>query len=300
MEKKVGYNGNFLDKIFRLIYVFWNRASLKKLEISNGDDLDLKGFKELKFLEKDKQALDDQLKKVYQNAEAAVDFYNGKSAHNLANVGNMPLSLESLATKEEIENLSKITKSILLSNPEIGEYLGLDISQLSLELTLLCNTTSQKSAERKEGSQNFHRDIYHSFYRGIKIFYAYNYKADSDHGAFLFIPLTSIPANVRPTNKGYDRSKMKERRFDLHPLIVNAQPETQVLQEKVLTAIDTYNAFHSGGYITTPNFIRLIFQVVVSPPQTPNKFNNITERHLGRIIYFNMIRMRNIFRIPKR
>ena len=92
---------------------------------------------------------------------------------------------------------------------------------------------------------------------------------------------------------------MKERRFDLHPLIVKAQPEAQILQEKVLTAIDTYNAFHSGGFIKTPNFIRLIFQVVVSPPQTPNKFNNITERHLGRMIYFNMIKVRNIFRTPR-
>ena len=300
MKNKHNFNGNFMDKIFRLIYVIWNKASLKKLNKSNGGDFDLTGFKKLNFLEKDKQALDNLLKKIYQNAEASVDFYNGKSAHNLSNVGNLPLSLESLATKEEIEELSLITQSILLSNPEIGEYLGLEIPQLSLELTLLCNTTSQQSAERKVGSQNFHRDVYHSFYRGIKIFYGYNYKADFDHGVFTFIPLTSIPANVRPSKKGYDTSKMKQRRFDLHPLIINAQPETQFLQEKVLTAIDTYNVFHSGGYIASPNFIRLIFQIVVSPPQTPNKFNNIIERHLGRMLYFNMIRARNIFRSPKR
>lgn len=300
MKKNLRFRGNFIDKIFELIYAFWNNASLKKLEKSYGNDFDVKGFKELNFLEKDKKSLDDQLGKIYENALAAVDFYKEKSAHNLSNVGNMPLSLESLASREEIDKLSEITQSILLSNPEIGEYLGLEISQLSLELTLLCNTTSQQSAERKEGSQNFHRDIYHSFYRGIKIFYGYNYKADFDHGAFTFIPLTSIPANVRPSNRGYDRNKMKQRRFDLHPLIVNAQPQTLVLQEKVLTAIDTYNVFHSGGYITSPGFTRLIFQVVVSPPQTPNKFNNIAERHLGRMIYFNMIRIRNIFRTPKR
>ncbi len=300
MKNEINFNQNFTDKIFRLIYAFWNKASLKKLKKGNCGDFELLGFKELKFSKSDKMALDNQLKKIYQNAEAAVDFYDERSAHNLSNVGNMPLSLESLATKEEIDNLSEITQSILRSNPEIGEYLGLEIPQLSLELTLLCNTTSKNSAERKEGSQNFHRDIYHSFYRGIKIFYGYNYKADFDHGAFTFIPLTSIPANVRPSNKGYDKSKMKQRRFDLHPLIVNAQSETRILQEKVLTAIDTYNVFHSGGYITSPNFIRLIFQVVVSPPQTPNRFNNITERHFGRMLYFNMIRVRNIFRIPKR
>ena len=300
MNGKVSFNGNFVDKIFRYIYVFWNNASIKILNKSNGGDLDLKGFKELNLLESDKKALDDQLKKIYQNAQAAVSFYDGRSAHNLSNVGNMPLSLESLATKDEIDNLSEITQSILRANPEIGDYLGLEIPQLSLEITLLCNTTSQQTAERKEGSQNFHRDIYHSFYRGIKIFYGYNYKADFEHGAFTFIPLTSIPANVRPSNKGYARSKMKQRRFDLHPLIVNAQPETLVLQEKTLTAVDTYNAFHSGGYITTPNFIRLIFQVVVSPPQTPNKFKNITENHFGRMLYFNMIRVRNIFRTPKK
>ena len=254
MKKKISFNGNFIDKIFQLIYIFWNKASLEKLKKSNCGDFVLKGFKELKFSENDKKALDEQLEKIYKNAEASVDFYTGKSAHNLSNVGNMPLILESLASKEEIKNLSEITQSVLRSNPEIGEYLGLEIPQLSLELTLLCNTTSPKSAESKEGSQNFHRDIYHSFYRGIKIFYGYNYKADFNHGAFSFIPLTSIPANVRPSNKGYSRSKMKERRFDLHPLIVNAQPEAKVLQERVLTAIDTYNAFHSGGYITTPNF----------------------------------------------
>ena len=135
MKKKTRFIENFIDKIFRLIYSFWNKASLKKLGKSNGEDFDLKGFKELNFLESDKKKLDDQLEKIYKNAEASVNFYNGKSAHNLSNVGNMPLSLESLATKEEINNLSEITQSILRSNPEIVEYLGLEIPQLSLELT---------------------------------------------------------------------------------------------------------------------------------------------------------------------
>ena len=299
MKTQTDFSGNFNDRIFRLIYAVWNKASLTKLKESNGGDLDITGFSKLKFLENDKKALDERLAKMYQNAVAAVDFYNEKSAHNLSSVGNMPMSLESLATKEEIDSLSKITQSILQSNPEIASYLGLEISQLSLELTVLCNTTSQNSVDQKEGSQNFHRDVYHSFYRGIKLFYAYNYREDLNDGGFSFIPLTSIGANVRPSNKLYPKKLMKERRFDLHPLIVNALPQAQVLKEKELTAIDTYNCFHSGGHITSPGFIRLIFQVVVSPPQTPDRFSNITASHLGRMFYFNMIRVRNIFRARK-
>lgn len=184
-------------------------------------------------------------------------------------------------------------------NPEVGEYLGLEVSQLSLELTLLSNINTQ-SGSPKVGSQNFHRDIYHSFYRGIKIFYAYNYREDLSDGAFSFIPLTMISANVRPSNKHYSRKTMQQRRFDLHPLITKALPEALILKEKELTAIDTYNCFHSGGYITSPSFIRLIFQVVVSPPQTPNRYNDITRTHFGRILYFTLIRVRNILRFPRK
>ncbi|MDC0983300.1 hypothetical protein OAR28_04405 [Amylibacter sp.] len=299
MKTQSNFNGNFIDRIFRLIYAIWNKASLAKLKESNGGEFDISGFSKLRFLESDKKALDEQLAKIQQRAVAAVDFYNGKSVHNLSNVGNMPLSLESLATKEEIDNLSKITKSILVSNPEIGLYLGLEIPQLSLDLTVLCNTTSPNSVDRKVGSQNYHRDVYHSFYRGIKIFYGYNYSEDPNDGAFSYIPLTSIGPSVKPSKKSYTKKIMNERRFDLHPLIVNALPKAQILKEKELTAIDTYNCFHSGGHINTPGFIRLIFQIVVSPPQTPDRFSDITNSHLGRMFYFNMIKIRNIFRTPK-
>ena len=92
---------------------------------------------------------------------------------------------------------------------------------------------------------------------------------------------------------------MEQRRFDLHPLIIKALPNAIFLKEKELMAIDTYNCFHSGGYITSPSFIRLIFQVVVSPPQTPNRYSDITRNHFGRMLYFNLIRVRNILRWPR-
>ena len=276
-----------------------NNASFDKIKKSDGGDLDIYGFTNLKFSKSEKKLLDLNLQIIYQNAIDAVDFYDKKNTHDLSKVGNMPLSLESLATKDQIQELYNISLEILKNNPEIGEYLGLEIPQLSLELTLLCNINNPENVT-KMGSQNFHRDIYHSFYRGIKIFYAYNYLEDLNDGAFAFIPLNVIPANVRPLIRGYERKIMKERRFDLHPMIVNALHKALILKEKELTAIDTYNCFHSGGYITSSGFTRLIFQVVVSPPQTPNRYSDITHRHLGRMLYFNMLRLRNIFRFPRK
>ena len=288
----------FIEYALKLMYIFWNKASFTKLKMGKGKELEKYGFSLLKFSEKDKNSLDIILEKIYQNSITAHNFYNGKSAHNLSIVGNLPLSLESLATKQEIEDLNNISHEILKNNPEILEYFGLEIPQLSLELTLLCNTTSPNLGP-KVGSQNFHRDAYHSFYRGIKIFYAYNYREDLNDGAFSFIPLSSIGANVRPSKKEYRRKTMEERRFDLHPLIIKSASDAHLLKIKQLTAIDTYNCFHSGGYITSPSFIRLIFQVVVSPPQTPNRFSDIRNKHLGRMFYFNMIKLRNICRKPR-
>ena len=287
-----------IDKIFKIIYVIWNRASFKKINKSIASDFDTFGFARLKISKEDKISLDLQLENIYRNAISAVDF-SSRSSHDLSCVGNIPLSLESLATKDQIDELTKITLGILHLNPEVGEYLGLEVSQLSLELTLLCNINTL-SGSPKVGSQNFHRDIYHSFYRGIKIFYAYNYSDDLGDGAFSFIPLTMISANDRPSNKHYSRKKMEQRRFDLHPLIIKALPEALILKEKELMAIDTYNCFHSGGYVTSPSFIRLIFQVVVSPPQTPNRYSDITRNHFSRMLYFNLIRVRNIIRWPRR
>ena len=286
-----------IDLIFKIIYVIWNRASFKKINKSIASDFNTFGFFRLKISEDDKIALDHHLENIYRNAISAVD-NSSRSSHDLSRVGNIPLSLESLATKDQIDDLNKITLDILHLNPEIAKYLGLEVSQLSLEITLLANINTQRDSA-KVGSQNFHRDIYHSFYRGLKIFYAYNYREDLSDGAFSFIPLNIISSNVRPSNKHYSRKKMEQRRFDLHPLITKALPEALILKEIELIAIDTYNCFHSGGYVTSPSFIRLIFQVVVSPPQTPNRYSDITRNHFARMLYFNLIRVRNILRFPR-
>lgn len=281
-----------MNIIFKTIYKLWNRASWSKINSVN--DLSEKGYLKLKLNKNSKTKLDFELEKIYNKALDTVKFYKGNSVHDLSKVGNLPLNLKSLADKNQIKVLNDITNSIINENPQITDYLGLKLNQLSFDLTLLCNTTSD--IKTKVGSQNYHRDIYHSFYRGIKVFYGYNYNENIEDGAFSFIPLDAISSNVRPSTSKKFKYEMKQSRFDHHPLISKHKNKALVLKKRELTAIDTYNSFHSGGFIKTPNFVRLIFQIVVLPPQNPEKFNNIAEDHFQRTLYFYMIKFRNIFR----
>lgn len=278
--------------IFKIIYALWNKASLSKLNsISNLSKL---GYLKLKLNNSSKQKLDIELNEIYQKALKNTKIFKGNSSYDLSKVGNLPLKLESLATKDQIKKLKDITREIMIENPQISDYLGLEVDRLSYDLTLLCNTTSDLN--NKVGSQNYHRDIYHSFYRGIKIFYGFNYNDKIDDGAFSFIPLNSISANIRPSKNKNFLTEMNKSRFDNHSLLNKHKKDALTLKKKELTAIDTYNSFHSGGFIKSQNFVRLIFQIVVLPPQNPEKYNNIAENHFQRTLYFYMIKIRNYFR----
>lgn len=286
------------DSFFKFVYILINKASLKKLSFSDNSSLAKNGFK--KFLN-DTISLDELnniLKNITEKAYLIKD-QNLIGSHDISRVGNQPFSIESLASRSEIEALNKIAREVICSDNEIENYLGLEIDKLDIEITLLANTNKDK-VDGKEGSQNFHRDIYHSFWRGIKIFYPFNYMHDKEYGPFTFIPSNVIERYENPSFKNYSRDDMLTNRFDKHPLITRNLDRAITLKKNQMIAIDTYNCFHSGGFITTEdNFIRIIFQVVVSPPQTPNRFSDITSKHFSRMFYFFLIRLRNIFRIKR-
>jgi hypothetical protein len=183
--------------------------------------------------------------------------------------------------------LNSITRSIIKKNKVIEQYLGCSLEFLDIELTLLANI---KGDLNKKGSQYFHRDIYHSYYRGLKIFYAYNYDDNLDSGGFRFIPLSEISSSQRPSLNKKFRSESKKFRFDRHPAITSKEDRAIKLKAKECVVIDTYNCFHAGGFINRDNFIRLIFQVVISPKWTPNRFKDITSNHFFRWVYFSLLK----------
>ena len=126
-----------MNIIFKTIYKLWNRASWSKINSVN--DLSEKGYLKLKLNKNSKTKLDFELEKIYNKALDTVKFYKGNSVHDLSKVGNLPLNLKSLADKNQIKVLNDITNSIINENPQITDYLGLNLNQLSFDLTLLCS-----------------------------------------------------------------------------------------------------------------------------------------------------------------
>ena len=164
---------------------------------------------------------------------------------------------------DEVNLLNSIAKDIITSDPDIENYLGVKFDDLDIEITLLANS-NKDIVDGKEGSQNFHRDIYHSFWRGIKIFYPYEYQTNDEYGPFTFIPSNIIQRYENPSLKNYSKANLSSIRFDKHPLITNNLDKAIKLKKHQLIAIDTYNCFHSGGFITTTdNFIRIIFSLII-------------------------------------
>lgn len=282
------------DIIFRRIYVLLNQASLFEMSLSDRSALGKFGFEKLAVNKIDGTKLDEILEKILSRARLLVEM-GLTGAHDLSQVGNSPFLLESLATLDEIKELNSTTQSIIKNNEVIEQYLGCKLEKLDIELTLLAN---MKGKEAKKGSQYFHRDIYHSYYRGLKIFYPFNYDENHENGGFRFLPLTAISASHRPSLKKKFRSDAKKFRFDRHPAIMSKEDQAVQLKAKECIALDTYNCFHAGGFIKSDHFIRLIFQVVISPKWTPNKFKDITCNHFSRFLYFNLLKIRNFFRIP--
>jgi hypothetical protein len=281
------------DYIFRLIYVLMNHASLSDMRFSDRTSLGRLGFEKLIIDEENINKLNEILAKFLSRAQLMIKM-DMTGAHDISQVGNMPFSLESLATLDEIQELNLITREIINKNDVIEQYLGCKLEKLNIELTLLANI---KGDNIKKGSQFFHRDIYHSFYRGLKIFYPFNYDENHENGGFRFLPLSEISSSHRPSLNNKFRTESKKYRFDRHPAVTAREGRAVLLKTKECIAIDTYNCFHAGGYINSDNFIRLIFQIVISPKWTPNKFKDITSSHFSRFLYFNLLKIRNFFRL---
>ena len=284
----------FVSIFFLICYAIYNRANLANLFKSNSSFIGLEGWMSLALDKKYQNKLNNILESVSVRARHVVN-NQFCGSHDTTIVGNQPLSLNSLCTSDELSELRKIVNQIFIENEAIGKYLGVNLNRLDIELTLLSNTSSGTEA-KKRGSQNYHRDIYHSFFRGCKIFYPFIYSEEEQFGPFSFIPLSKIGSNETPAKLGYSKDSIKERRFDLHPLIKRNIPNSIIIKKRELVALDTYNCFHAGGYITAPDFMRLIFQVVISPTQTPNKFRDIASGHFTRFFYFSVVRARNLLR----
>jgi hypothetical protein len=284
----------FINSLLKMLYAIYNRACFDRLSKANNSLISQEGWMSLKLSQSHHKNLDIILERILSRAKEVVES-DSFGAHDITVVGNQPLSLNSLSTNDDLIKLREIVNQIIIQNEGIQNYLGINLERLNLEYTLLSNISSRTEAN-KRGSQNYHRDIYHSFYRGVKIFYPFNYSVAEQFGPFSFIPLSKIGCNETPTKQGYSKKTIKERRFDLHPVIKRNLHNSITLKDRELIALDTYNCFHAGGYVTAPDFIRLIFQVVISPPQTPNKFSDIASNHLSRFFYFSLIRFRNILR----
>jgi len=278
------------DYPFKLIYTFLNNASLSQLMASS--QLTKSGAVNLRL---DSSALEETnsiLSKAIERASKIVPMFTS-SCFDLSNVGSPPLSIESLCNREEIQKLTSVAKKLLIQNPVIHEYLGLPPEQLTLKLDFLCNT---ETSSQPSGSQNFHRDSYHCFYRGLKIFYPFSYQASESYGPFRYIPLTSMSSSQRPS---YIRTRQfSEFRFSTHPAIKSREKEAQTLQPLTLTAIDTYNTIHTGGWITERKFIRLVFQISILPPFNPEHLNDISSSHMRRAFYFWLCKLHNKMRAP--